>query len=145
MLVRVASWCYTRRRLVVVLWIAALFGAIAASSAFGGRSAAIGRSLAAVLILLRQLRVGAGDGAADPHGVFGIGIGAALISLLANVLEVPDFAPSVAAMIGIGVGIDYALFIVTRYRGLARRPRPAPGGRQAIATAGRPCCSPASR
>jgi RND superfamily putative drug exporter len=32
------------------------------------------------------------------------------------VLEVPDFAPQVAAMIGIGVGIDYVLFIVTRYR-----------------------------
>src|SRR5439155_4886684 len=34
----------------------------------------------------------------------------------ASVLEVPDFAPQVAAMIGIGVGIDYVLFIVTRYR-----------------------------
>ena len=38
------------------------------------------------------------------------------MALTANVLEVPDFAPQVAAMIGIGVGIDYVLFIVTRYR-----------------------------
>ena len=48
--------------------------------------------------------------------VVGLGIGLSLVTLLANVLEVPDFAPQVAAMIGIGVGIDYVLFIVTRYR-----------------------------
>jgi len=48
--------------------------------------------------------------------VVGLGIGLSLITLLANLLEVPDFAPQVAAMIGIGVGIDYVLFIVTRYR-----------------------------
>ena len=48
--------------------------------------------------------------------VIGLGIGLSLVTLLANVLEVPDFAPQVAAMIGIGVGIDYVLFIVTRYR-----------------------------
>jgi putative drug exporter of the RND superfamily len=48
--------------------------------------------------------------------IVGLGIGLSLVTLLANVLEVPDFAPQVAAMIGIGVGIDYVLFIVTRYR-----------------------------
>ncbi|MDQ3146811.1 MAG: MMPL family transporter [Actinomycetota bacterium] len=48
--------------------------------------------------------------------VVGLGIGLSLITLIANLLEVPDFAPQVAAMIGIGVGIDYVLFIVTRYR-----------------------------
>ncbi len=48
--------------------------------------------------------------------LFGLGIGLSLITLLANFLEVPDFAPQVAAMIGIGVGIDYVLFIITRYR-----------------------------
>ena len=48
--------------------------------------------------------------------LFGIGIGLAVVELLAHVLDVPTFAPQVAAMIGIGVGIDYALFIVTRYR-----------------------------
>ena len=34
----------------------------------------------------------------------------------ANVLDMPDFTMAAVAMIGIGVGIDYALFIVTRYR-----------------------------
>ena len=48
--------------------------------------------------------------------VVGLAIGTGIISLLSNVLEVPEFAPLVAAMIGIGVGIDYALLIVTRYR-----------------------------
>jgi RND superfamily putative drug exporter len=48
--------------------------------------------------------------------IVGLGVGLSLVTLLANLLEVPDFAPQVAAMIGIGVGIDYVLFIVTRYR-----------------------------
>jgi RND superfamily putative drug exporter len=46
--------------------------------------------------------------------IVGLGIGLSLVTLVANVFEVPDFAPQVAAMIGIGVGIDYVLFIVTR-------------------------------
>ncbi|HXZ61526.1 MAG TPA: MMPL family transporter, partial [Acidimicrobiales bacterium] len=46
----------------------------------------------------------------------GLGVGVALLELLTHVLVVPDFSPEMAAMIGIGVGIDYALFIVTRYR-----------------------------
>jgi RND superfamily putative drug exporter len=48
--------------------------------------------------------------------LFGIGIGLSLMFLFANFLNVPEFAPQLASMIGIGVGIDYALFIVTRYR-----------------------------
>jgi putative drug exporter of the RND superfamily len=47
-------------------------------------------------------------------GGVGAGIGATL--LLSNVYAVPDFALSVGVMVGLGVGIDYALFIVTRYR-----------------------------
>jgi RND superfamily putative drug exporter len=38
------------------------------------------------------------------------------IMLLANAMEVSTAAPTVAAMIGLGIGIDYALFIVARYR-----------------------------
>ena len=48
--------------------------------------------------------------------MIGLAIGTGIMGLLTNVLEVPDFAPLIAAMIGIGVGIDYVLFIVTRYR-----------------------------
>jgi RND superfamily putative drug exporter len=46
----------------------------------------------------------------------GIGLGVAIVTLLSNVILMPDFTLSLAGMIGLGVGIDYALFIVTRYR-----------------------------
>ena len=46
----------------------------------------------------------------------GIGMGTILAGLLSHVLSIPDFATTVAVMLGLGVGIDYALFIVTRYR-----------------------------
>jgi RND superfamily putative drug exporter len=53
-----------------------------------------------------------------PVGValFGIGLGGAFVILFSHIMEVPDFAPFVGLMIGLGVGIDYALLIVTRYR-----------------------------
>jgi RND superfamily putative drug exporter len=53
-----------------------------------------------------------------PVGValFGIGLGSVIITLLSNVLTIPDFAVFLGTMIGLGVGIDYALLIVTRYR-----------------------------
>ena len=46
----------------------------------------------------------------------GLGVGIALLELVTHLLVVPNFSPEMAIMIGIGVGIDYALFIVTRYR-----------------------------
>jgi RND superfamily putative drug exporter len=39
-----------------------------------------------------------------------------IVGLLSRVVGVPDFATTIGAMIGLAVGIDYALFIVTRYR-----------------------------
>lgn len=48
--------------------------------------------------------------------LFGVGIGVTGLTLLAAYMDVVTFAPLVSAMIGLGVGIDYALFIVTRYR-----------------------------
>jgi RND superfamily putative drug exporter len=56
-----------------------------------------------------------------PVGVALAGVitgGFGLVSLLNNAFSIPDFAPIIAIMIGLGVGIDYALFIVTRYREL---------------------------
>ena len=46
----------------------------------------------------------------------GIGVGSLLAGLLSNIFSIPDFATTVAVMLGLGVGIDYALFIVTRFR-----------------------------
>ena len=48
--------------------------------------------------------------------LFGIGIGTAIVTLLSNVLSVPEFTTFLGVMIGLGVGIDYALLIVTRFR-----------------------------
>ena len=46
----------------------------------------------------------------------GLMMGLSLIGLLGHVTEVPSIAPTLATMIGLGVGIDYALFLVMRYR-----------------------------
>jgi putative drug exporter of the RND superfamily len=46
----------------------------------------------------------------------GVGTGMGLIVILSNVINIPDFTIFLGVMIGLGVGIDYALFVVTRYR-----------------------------
>jgi len=49
--------------------------------------------------------------------LLGLGIsGGGLIVLLANVIDVPDWTLAVSGLIGIGVGIDYALLVLTRFR-----------------------------
>jgi RND superfamily putative drug exporter len=48
--------------------------------------------------------------------VFGLGLSATLIGVLAALVDTPAFAPAVAGLIGIGVGIDYSLLILTRFR-----------------------------
>ncbi len=51
--------------------------------------------------------------------IFALGSTLAIIRMLGHVVSVPTVAPTLATMIGLGVGIDYALFIVTRhFRGL---------------------------
>jgi putative drug exporter of the RND superfamily len=70
----------------------------------------------AIVILLITFGSVLAMGLPIASALFGIGIGLSLIMLFANFLSVPDFTPQLASMIGIGVGIDYALFIVTRYR-----------------------------
>jgi RND superfamily putative drug exporter len=72
--------------------------------------------IAAILILLITFGSLLAMGLPVMTALFGIGIGLSLLLLSANFLNVPNFTPQVASMIGIGVGIDYALFIVTRYR-----------------------------
>jgi RND superfamily putative drug exporter len=50
--------------------------------------------------------------------LIGLGISSGgLIVLLANVVDVPDWTTAVSGLIGIGVGIDYALLVLTRFRG----------------------------
>ncbi|NBU06422.1 MAG: MMPL family transporter, partial [Acidimicrobiia bacterium] len=51
----------------------------------------------------------------------GIGVGVLVVTLASNLFTIPDVATTLGVMIGLGVGIDYALFIVTRYREARRR------------------------
>jgi RND superfamily putative drug exporter len=70
--------------------------------------------------------------------IFGVGIGVVFVTLLSHFITVPSFAPYVALMIGLGVGIDYALFIVVRYRtGLHDGLDPEAANLLALSTAGR--------
>ncbi|MRK01726.1 MMPL family transporter [Aeromicrobium sp. S22] len=48
--------------------------------------------------------------------LFGLLVGASLIPLLGLLIDVPVWAPVMAAMVGLGVGIDYALFLLSRHR-----------------------------
>jgi putative drug exporter of the RND superfamily len=75
----------------------------------------IGLAFAVVILILAfgsVLAMGLPIGTA----IFGIFVGSGLLALATQVLSVPDFTPFVGIMIGLGVGIDYALFIITRYR-----------------------------
>ncbi|MEO6714589.1 MAG: MMPL family transporter [Mycobacteriales bacterium] len=94
--------------------------------------------IAAVIILLATFGSVVAMGLPLMTALFGLGIAVALGELLNRVVPVPDWAPSIMSMIGIGVGIDYALFIVTRYRsGLAEGQEPRHAVLTSIATAGR--------
>ncbi len=48
--------------------------------------------------------------------LFGLLVGASLIPLIGLLIDIPVWAPVMAAMVGLGVGIDYALFLLSRHR-----------------------------
>jgi len=53
--------------------------------------------------------------------LFGIVTGLSFVSLLSHVFHIAVFGPTLATLIGLGVGVDYALFIVSRHRANLRR------------------------
>ncbi|MEV0839540.1 MMPL family transporter [Actinocatenispora sera] len=81
----------------------------------GGPSEGVG-VLAAVIVILISFGSLLAMGLPLMTALFGIGTGLAGIELLGHLLPAPSFTPIVSTLIGLGVGIDYALFIVTRYR-----------------------------
>jgi putative drug exporter of the RND superfamily len=94
--------------------------------------------LAAAIVLL--LAFGSVIAAGLPLAValFGLGISASLIGVLAALMDVPDFAPAVAGLIGIGVGVDYALLVLTRFRSaMEAGSQPRAAIIEAVETAGR--------
>jgi putative drug exporter of the RND superfamily len=100
-------------------------------------SVAIGLAAAAIVLLLA---FGSPLATVIPllAAVFAVGAGVEIVGLLSHVLSINAFTPSVAALIGIGVAVDYALFVVTRHRsGLRSGLSPEQAAVTALATSGR--------
>ncbi|PZR83153.1 MAG: hypothetical protein DLM65_02535, partial [Candidatus Aeolococcus gillhamiae] len=92
----------------------------------------------AALILLLAFGSALAMGLPIVTALFGLGIGATLGGMASRLIETPEWAATVATMIGLGVGIDYALFIITRYRqSLAGGLSPREANITAMGTAGR--------
>jgi len=106
-----------------------------------GLSTAIGL-MAAIVVLLITFGSLVAMGLPIVTALLGLGTGLGLIALFTHVVDTPNFSSELAAMIGLGVGIDYALFIVTRFREAYATPGPTFGDVresvvQAMDTAGR--------
>jgi RND superfamily putative drug exporter len=78
-----------------------------------------------VAIVVLLVAFGSVIAAGIPIGtaLFGIFIGLGMVGVLAGFTDVPSISPMLATMIGLGVGIDYALFVVTRHRGFLHEGR----------------------
>jgi RND superfamily putative drug exporter len=71
---------------------------------------------AAVIVLLLTFGSLVAMGLPIITALFALGVGLSLITLGTHVFNTANFAPQLALMIGLGVGIDYALFILSRFR-----------------------------
>ena len=111
--------------------------ALEAAAAEPPSSEGIGVTIALFILLFA---FGSLIGALLPVGtaLLSLGLGQALVLITANFFNVATFAPTLAAMIGLGVGIDYSLFVINRYRQAleaGREPREAV--LESVRTAGR--------
>ncbi len=92
---------------------------------------------AAVVILLVSFGSVIAMGLPIGMALFGLALGVSSMSLVTYLIEIPSWAPDIGVMVGLGVGIDYALFIVTRHREfLARAMTVEESAGRAVATAG---------
>ena len=87
--------------------------------AFGEPPAGIAEALglvAAMIILLLAFGSVVAMGLPIATALLGLAVGVGSLTLVAYVVDVPAWAPVLGSMVGLGVGIDYALFILTRHR-----------------------------
>jgi RND superfamily putative drug exporter len=102
-----------------------------------GPATAVG-ILAAMIVLLITFGSVIAMGLPIITALLGLGTAFGLIILSSHVFSMPDVSDQLAAMIGLGVGIDYALFIVTRFREAVRGGTAIDGAViEAMETAGR--------
>ena len=102
----------------------------------GGVAEMIG-IIAAIVILLVAFGSVIAMGLPIGMAVFGLVLGVAAMPLISHVVMIPSWAPQLGTMIGLGVGIDYALFLVTRHREfLAQGSIVVDAAGRAVATAG---------
>ena len=93
---------------------------------------------AAVIIMLLAFGSVVAMGLPIVTALAGVGLGFGVVDAASHLLTVPTFGPELMAMIGLGVGIDYALFIVTSFRSeLADGRDPRAAVMHALGTAGR--------
>ncbi len=93
--------------------------------------------IAAIVVLLVAFGSVVAMGLPIGVALFGLAVGVSSMGLITYLVDIPAFAPELATMIGLGVGIDYALFLVTRHREhLARGLPVAEAAGLAVATAG---------
>jgi RND superfamily putative drug exporter len=103
----------------------------------GDSSFAIGL-LAAIVVLLITFGSVVAMGLPIVTALFALGVGISVVTIGTHVFDTANFAVILAAMIGLGVGIDYALFILTRFRnGLDDGLPPQQAATAAVDTAGR--------
>ena len=72
--------------------------------------------VAAIVILLITFGSAVAMGLPIGTAILGLVAGLSIVTLLGQIVEVPTTAPALATMIGLGVGIDYGLFVVSRHR-----------------------------
>ncbi len=72
--------------------------------------------IAAVIILLLAFGSVIAMGLPIGMALFGLALGVSSMALVTYLYDIPAWAPEIGAMVGLGVGIDYALFLVTRHR-----------------------------
>ena len=93
----------------------AFTGTLIESAQSGGSDHSVGIGLAAaVVILLIALGTIVAMGLPLVVALVGVAVGSSLVALMTLLLDIPVSAPQVATMIGLGVGIDYSVFVLSR-------------------------------